>query len=51
MQRSKYPVLALRQFMVQGGDLLGKLGSHPGVLSEFSLDSLHPQGFIGVSDK
>lgn len=53
MQRSEHTILALREFMVRGGDhqlILCKLGSHPWILSDFSQDSLPPQGFIRVSD-
>lgn len=31
--------------------LLSKLGSHLGIPSEFSLDSLHPQCLIGIPAK
>lgn len=39
MQRSEHTVLALREFVIQGGDnwiILSKLGSHPWILSGFS---------------
>lgn len=31
--------------------MLGKWDFHLWTPSEFSLDSLHPQGFAGISDK
>lgn len=44
MQRSGHIVLALREFMVQGGNyqtVLGELGSRQWSLSQFSQGSLH----------